>query len=179
MLEKGRPEDFKQRLDKEKRVYDLLDQLNIEYERIDHGSTMTMEECLEIEKELDAMICKNLFLVNSNKSQYYLFMLRGDKKFKTKDVSKQIQSSSLSFADDDKMLEYLDITPGSVSVMGLMNDIDNHVQLIVDEDILLEEYIGFHPCINTTSMKIKTADLFEKVLTHIHHDYMKVTVKHS
>ena len=174
MLEKGRPEDFKQRLDKEKRVYDLLDQLNIEYERIDHGSTMTMEECLEIEKELDAMICKNLFLVNSNKSQYYLFMLRGDKKFKTKDISKQIQSSRLSFASDEKMLEYLDITPGSVSVMGLMNDTNNCVELIVDEDILLEEYIGFHPCINTTSMKIKTEDLFCKVLPYIHHDYIKV-----
>ena len=104
-------------------------------------------------------------------------MLRGDKKFKTKDVSKQIGSSRLSFAGDDKMLEYLDITPGSVSVMGLMNDIDNHVQLIVDEDILVEEYIGFHPCINTTSMKIKTIDLFDKVLPHIYHDYIKVNVK--
>lgn len=177
MLVKGRPQDFEQRLDKEKRVYELLDYLQIEYLRIDHGSTMAMEECQLTEKELDAMICKNLFLVNSNKSQYYLLMLRGDKKFKTKDVSKQIGSSRLSFAGDDKMLEYLDITPGSVSVMGLMNDIDNHVQLIVDEDILVEEYIGFHPCINTTSMKIKTIDLFDKVLPHIYHDYIKVNVK--
>ena len=93
------------------------------------------------------------------------------KKFKTKDISKQIHSSRLSFASDDKMLEYLDITPGSVSVIGLINDTDCHVQLIVDEDILKEEYIGFHPCINTTSMKIKTKDLFEKVLPSIKHDY--------
>ena len=171
VLMKGRPIDIENRLKKEIKVYDLLDSLSIEYMRVDHESAMTMEDCVKIEEELDAAICKNLFLVNSNKSQYYLLMLLGHKKFKTKDISKQIHSSRLSFASDDKMLEYLDITPGAVSVIGLINDTDCHVQLIVDEDILKEEYIGFHPCINTTSMKIKTKDLFEKVLPSIKHDY--------
>ena len=174
MLVKGRPDNIAERLTKEIKVYDLLDSLNIEYLRIDHDVTMTMEECAIIEKELDATICKNLFLVNSNKGQYYLLMLLGNKKFKTKEISKQIQSSRLSFGNDEKMLEYLDITPGSVSVMGLMNDMHHKVQLIVDEDIFNDEYIGFHPCINTTSMKIKTCDLFEKVLPAIHHDYIKI-----
>lgn len=177
MLIKGRPDDIKSRLVKERRVYDLLNRLNIEYVRIDHPETMTIEACLHVEKELKAMICKNLFLVNSNKSQYYLLMLSGNKTFQTKDVSKQIQSSRLSFGSHEKMLEYLDITPGSVSVMGLMNDVDNRVQLIIDEDILEEEYIGFHPCINTTSMKIKTDDLLTKVLPEIHHDYLKIKCK--
>lgn len=174
MLVKGRPNNVESRLAKEIRVYDLLDRLNIEYMRIDHDKTMTMEECAIVEQELDAMICKNLFLVNSNKSQYYLLMLAGDKKLKTKDVSKQIHSSRLSFGSDEKMLEYLDITPGSVSVMGLMNDCEDKVQLIVDEDIFTKPYIGFHPCMNTTSMKIKTSDLFEKVLPKIHHDFIKI-----
>ena len=179
MLIKGRPKNFDQRLHKEKRVYELLDELGVEYYRIDHSVTMTMEECSIVERELNAAICKNLFLVNSNKSRYYLLMLCGDKKFKTKEISKQIQSSRLSFASDDKMLEYLDISPGSVSVMGLMNDIDNHVQLIVDEDLFTQDYIGFHPCINTTSMKIKTSDLFNRALPNIHHDYIKVICKNA
>lgn len=171
---KGRPDHVETRSAKEIRVYDLLDSLHINYIRIDHQPTMTMEACVNIEKELDVMICKNLFLVNSNKSQYYLFMLPGYKKFKTKEVSKQIQSSRLSFGSDEKMLEYLDILPGSLSVMGLMNDCHHQVQLIVDADILKNEYIGFHPCMNTTSIKIKTTDLFEKILPAIKHDYIKI-----
>lgn len=174
MLIKGRPEDIDKRISKERKVYDLLDSLQIDYFRIDHHAIMTMEECRTVEEELDATICKNLFLVNSNKSQYYLLMLEGKKRLKTKDISKQIHSSRLSFASDEKMQEYLDITPGSVSVMGLINDVFHHVQLIVDEDIMKNEYIGFHPCINTTSMKIKTQDLFEKVLPAIEHDYIMI-----
>ena len=149
----GRPQD--KRIDKEERVYDLLDQLNIDYQRLDHQEANTMEVCLEIEKNLKSTICKNLFLVNSNKSQYYLLMLKGHKKFKTKVISKQINSSRLSFGSDEKMLEYLDITPGSVSVLGLMNDHEHHVQLLMDKDLLEDDYLGCHPCINTRSLKIK------------------------
>lgn len=171
MLVKGRPLNSCYRLPKEQHVYDLLDQLQLEYTVVDHAPAMTMNDIIEAEKELDVKICKNLFLVNSNKSQYYLCMLSGNKKFKTKDISKQIHSSRLSFAGDDKMKEYLDITPGSVSVMGLMNDHDHHVLLLVDEDLMKEEYIGFHPCINTSSIKMKTKDLFDKVLVAIDHQY--------
>ena len=120
-LKQGRPQE--KRISKEERVYDLLEKLHIDYQRIDHEKADTMEICLEIEKSLQATICKNLFLVNSNKSQYYLLMLKGHKKFKTKNISKQINSSRLSFGSDEKMHEYLDITPGSVSVLGLMNDV--------------------------------------------------------
>lgn len=139
-LVEGRPQD--KRIDKEERVYDLLDQLNIDYQRIDHEEANTMEVCLEIEKSLKSTICKNLFLVNSNKSQYYLLMLKENKKFKTKVISKQINSSRLSFGSDEKMLEYLDITPGSVSLLGLMNDHDFKVQLLMDKDLLQDEYLG-------------------------------------
>lgn len=170
----GRPQD--KRIDKEERVYDLLDQLNIDYQRIDHEEANTMEVCLEIEKSLKSTICKNLFLVNSNKSQYYLLMLKENKKFKTKVISKQINSSRLSFGSDEKMLEYLDITPGSVSLLGLMNDHDFKVQLLMDKDLLQDEYLGCHPCINTSSLRIKMKDVFEKIIPSLHHEPIFVEV---
>lgn len=173
-LVEGRPQD--KRIDKEERVYDLLDQLNIDYQRIDHEEANTMEVCLEIEKTLKSTICKNLFLVNSNKSQYYLLMLKENKKFKTKVISKQINSSRLSFGSDEKMLEYLDITPGSVSLLGLMNDHDFKVQLLMDKDLLQDEYLGCHPCINTSSLRIKMKDVFEKIMPFLHHEPIFVEV---
>ena len=173
-LVEGRPQD--KRIDKEERVYDLLDQLNIDYQRIDHEEANTMEVCLEIEKTLKSTICKNLFLVNSNKSQYYLLMLKENKKFKTKVISKQINSSRLSFGSDEKMLEYLDITLGSVSLLGLMNDHDFKVQLLMDKDLLQDEYLGCHPCINTSSLRIKMKDVFEKIIPSLHHEPIFVEV---
>ena len=173
-LVEGRPQD--KRIDKEERVYDLLDQLNIDYQRLDHQEANTMEVCLEIEKNLKSTICKNLFLVNSNKSQYYLLMLKENKKFKTKMISKQINSSRLSFGSDEKMLEYLDITPGSVSLLGLMNDHDFKVQLLMDKDLLQDEYLGCHPCINTSSLRIKMKDVFEKIIPSLHHEPIFVEV---
>ena len=142
-----------------------------------HDPTDTMEACKEIDKILaPAVICKNLFLCNAQQIKFYLLMIREDKKFKTKDISKQIQSSRLSFAPSEKMQEYLDITPGSVSIMGLMNDKDIKVQLLVDEDILNSEYFGCHPCVNTTSLRVKTKDVFEKFMQAVNHDYIVVQV---
>ena len=173
-LVEGRPQD--KRIDKEERVYDLLDQLNIDYQRIDHEEANTMEVCLEIEKSLKSTICKNLFLVNSNKSQYYLLMLKENKKFKTKEISSQIHSARLSFAPAEKMEEYLDILPGSVSVLGLMNDKEHQVQLLVDEDVLNAEYVGCHPCVNTSSLRLKTSDIFNTFLKEVSHDYITVVL---
>ena len=164
VLVEGRPADCTGRLAKEVRVYDLLDSLGVRYQRIDHEPAMTMEACAEIDRVLDATICKNLLLCNRQCTSFYLLMLPGEKSFKTSVFSKQIGSSRLSFADPQYMEEFLDITPGSVSVMGLMNDKDHHVELMMDEDILKGEYIGFHPCINTSSLRLKTADLMEKVI---------------
>lgn len=174
-LYNGRPEDTGGRLEKEIRVYDLLDRLGISYQRTDHEPATTMEVCKEIDGILNATICKNLFLCNRQKTQFYLLMMPADKPFKTKELSAQINSARLSFADEDYMEAYLDILPGSVSILGLMNDTDNHVRLLVDEDVLEGEYLGCHPCINTSSLKIKTADVFELFLKEVHHD---MTVVH-
>ena len=169
-LEQGRPTDLSDRLDKEIRVYDLLDKLGIEYQRIDHEATMTMEACAAVDEVLDATICKNLLLCNRQCTAFYLLMIPGGKTFKTSVLSKQIGSSRLSFADAEYMERYLDITPGSVSVLGLMNDHDNHVQLLIDEDVLKGEYFGCHPCINTSSLRLKTADLMEKIIPAMGHE---------
>ena len=169
-LEKGRPADCAGRLGKEVRTYDFLDKLNIEYERIDHEAAMTMEECADVDEALGAMICKNLFLCNRQKTDFYLLLIPGDKVFKTKELSKQIGSARLSFASAEYMEKYLDITPGAVSIMGLMNDKDNAVRLLVDEDLLKEEWIGCHPCVNTSSIRVKTKDMFDTVMKAMHHE---------
>lgn len=174
-LHQGRPENIPERAEREIRVYDLLDQLAIAYERVDHEPADTMEACREIDKILaPAVICKNLFLCNAQQTKFYLLMIREDKKFKTKDISKQINSARLSFAPAEKMQEYLDLLPGSVSVMGLMNDKDRQVQLLVDEDVLHSEFFGCHPCVNTSSLRVRTKDIFEKFVPAVNHDYITV-----
>ena len=176
-LYKGRPEDISDREEREVRVYDLLDSLGIKYFRTDHEHADTMEECNRIDAVLDVVICKNLFLCNRQKTDFYLLMMPGDKPFKTKELSSQINSARLSFASPDAMLEYLDIKPGAVSVMGLMNDKENHVKLLVDEDVLKDEYVGCHPCVNTSSLKLKTEDVFGKYLRAVNHTATTVVLK--
>ncbi|MCI7812063.1 MAG: prolyl-tRNA synthetase associated domain-containing protein [Lachnospiraceae bacterium] len=173
-LYKGRPEDESGRLEKEIAVYDLLDQLQIPFERIDHEVVPTIEACQEIDRLLNAKICKNLFLCNAQKTKFYLLMISGEKKFKTKDLSHQIGSARLSFADAEHMEQYLGVTPGSVTVMGLMNDKENHVRLLIEREVLEAEMFGCHPCINTTSLRMKMSDLLEKFLPYTGHEYTVV-----
>ena len=158
-LQKGRPKYTAGRLEKEIRTYDLLDKLGVAYERVDHEAAMTMEVCQEIDKVLQATICKNLFLCNRQETKFYLLM---------------IPDTKVSFAKPEYMEKFLDITPGSVSVLGLMNDTENHVQLLIDEDVLKGEFIGCHPCINTSSIRFHTSDLVEKVLPAVNHEFIKV-----
>lgn len=173
-LQKGRPSDETGRLEKEIRTYDLLDRLGVAYERVDHEPAMTMEVCQAIDEVLQATICKNLFLCNRQETAFYLLMMPDDKPFRTKDLSAQIGSARLSFAKPEYMEQFLDITPGSVSVMGLMNDKEKRVQLLIDEDVLNSEYVGCHPCINTSSVRLLTKDLVDDVIPAMEHAYIKV-----
>ena len=165
----GRPADCSRRLPKEVRAYDLLDGLGIDYHCVDHDPAMTMEACIEIDAALEATMCKNLLLCNRQCTQFYLLLLPGGKIFKTSAVSKQIGSSRLSFAEGKYMEQFLDITPGSLSVLGLMNDQDQQVRLLVDREILQSQWIGVHPCVNTSSLRIRTADLVEKIIPAMGH----------
>lgn len=170
----GAPEESDGRLDREMRVYRMLSGLGIEFQRVDHEAVPTMEACRGIDQALGIEMCKNLFLTNAQKTKFYLLLMPGDKKFKTKDLSKQIQSARLSFAGEEYMKEYLDILPGAVSIMGLMNDTGHNVQLLIDRDIAGEEYLGCHPCVNTSSIRVAMKDILEKVLPYTGHTYQLV-----
>lgn len=176
-LTPGRPADCTGRLEIEVRVYDLLDALHILYERVDHPAAFTMEACAEIDRALaPAVICKNLLLCNARQSNFYLLMLRGDKRFHTRLVSDAVGSSRLSFAPPEAMQQYLDITPGSLSVLGLMNDRENHVQLLIDHDILHEDAFGCHPCVNTSSLRLSMQDLLHVFLPAVRHAYQPISL---
>ena len=177
ILQQGRPVTNEGRLEKEIRTYDLLDQVGVEYWRIDHEAAYTMEACEEIDKVLGTMMCKNLFLCNRQKTDFYLLLISDSKVFKTKELSHQLGCSRLSFASAENMEKYLDITPGAVSIMGLMNDKENAVRLLVDEDVLADEYLGCHPCVNTTSLRIAVSDLINIFLPHVGHAPIFVTLQ--
>lgn len=170
----GAPEHPETRLPREQRVYRLLDSLGIAYDRLDHDATETIDACEEVEQRLGIHICKNLFLCNRQKTVFFLLMMPGKKNFRTAVFSKKMGVSRLSFASPGHMEEYLDLTPGSVSVLGLMNDPENRVQLVIDEDVLRDEFIGCHPCANTSSLKISREDLLSRILPAIHHSYETV-----
>lgn len=164
----------KGRLIKEMAVYELLEKLKIPYLRVDHEVTATVEDCQGVDEALGIHICKNLFLCNRQKTDFYLLMMPGLKKFKTKELSAQLGVSRLSFAEAEYMEAFLNITPGSVSVMGLMNDKDHRVRLLIDRELLQDEFVGCHPCVNTSSLKLRMKDVLEKFLPYVGHEYTAV-----
>ena len=169
LVNKGRPRNEEGRQKREIRTYDFLDSLGIEYYRIDHEHLDTMEQCEAVDVALETVLCKNLFLCNRQHTAFYLLMMPGAKHFKTKELSSQINTSRLSFAEPEYLLEYLDIIPGSVSIMGLINDKENKVQLLIDKDVIVPDHIGCHPCANTSSLKIRTDDILNVYLPATNH----------
>ena len=161
-LYKGRPEES--RSERENRCYDFLDSLSLEYFRADHEQADTIEACHLVEKVLGCDICKNLLLTNRQMTDLYLLLMPGDKPFKTKLLSKQIGSARLSFASPEQMLENLDILPGSLSVLGLVNDSKQAVKLLIDKDLLSAEYFGCHPCVNSSTLRFETSALTQRIL---------------
>ncbi len=157
------------RLEKEMKCYEVLEKLQIPFQRLDHEAIATIEGCEVIEKKLNMSIYKNLFLCNSKKDQYYLLMMRGHKVFKSGSIAKQIGSTRLSFGAPEVLAEYLNLTPGSVSLLGLMYDTKHKVKVLLDQAICEEMFVGCHPCINTTSLKINRQDLIEKFLAYTGH----------
>ena len=172
----GRPSDMFGREEREIRVYELLDSLAIEYERCDHAPALTMEDCEAVDEAMGVRMCKNLFLCNRQKTDFYLLLIPADKPFKTKQLSSQLGVSRLSFASAEDMERLLDIHPGAVSVMGLMNDKGGEVRLLVDRDLCDSEYFGAHPCVNTSSLKFKSSDIFEKFIPAVKHTPTFVTL---
>ena len=170
-LYEGRPADCTGRLEKEIRTYDLLDKLGIQFWRTDHGwmKADTMEDCHVIDACLNATVCKNLFLCNRQKTAFYLLCMPPDKPFHTKDLSAQIGSSRLSFAPEESLWELLRCHPGSATILGLANDTEHRVRLLIDREVYDEPFFSCHPCICTSTLKLKTADVLEKLLPHTGH----------
>lgn len=171
------PTDLSTRTEMEQRSFSLLEELKISYTYVEHEPALTMEDCVEIDKVLGVQMCKNLVLCNRQKTDYYLLLMPGDKVFKTKELSAQINSARLSFASGEAMEELLGVLPGSASVLGLMKDTEGRVQLLIDKDLLREEYFGCHPCKNTSSIRFTTEDLLKKILPHLNHEYIAVELK--
>lgn len=170
----GRPQD--KRSDVEEKTYDALDELGIAYSRVDHKPAETIPACHEIEDVLGIAICKNLLLTNSTESEFYLLMLPGEKKYPASKLSREIRSSRLSFAKPVYMERFLAIRPGSLSVMGLLNDTENRVRLLIDREVLASDFIGCHPCVNTSTLKIRTDDILRRFLPFTAHHYTPVNL---
>ena len=173
-IQNGRPADESGRLPKEIAVYNLLERLDIPFARADHAAAFTMEACESISAALQTPVCKNLFLCNRQKTNFYL---PSDKPFRTKEITSQLGCARLSFASEDAMEQLLQLTPGSATIFGLMHDTENRVQLLVDRDLLGEATFGCHPCINTSTIRMQTSDVFDKLTTALHHPYTIVTLK--
>ncbi len=178
-LLKGAPENTEGREEREVRTYAFLDSLHIAYERTDHPDmpATSMEVCAVVDQILNVRICKNLFLCNRQETDFYLLIMPGDKPFRTKELSKQLNTSRLSFAKEEYMEQFLDVHPGSVSVLALMNDKNHRVKAVIDEDVLKEEMFGCHPCVNTSSLRFRTSDLINVILPamNITPVYVKLT----
>ena len=162
LIHTGRPEEA--RTAREMAAYDYLDKLGIAYRRVDHAAAETMEACAEIDRTLGVTMCKNLFLCNRQKTDFYLLLMPGDKPFRTKELSGQLGVARLSFGSAEDMEARLGLLPGSVSVMGLINDTEGQVRLLIDKDLMGAAEIGCHPLVNTSSLAFSMRELLEKVL---------------
>ena len=178
-LHNGAPADRESRSAVERGCYDFLERLGVEYSRVDHDETDTIEKCLEIEKVIGVGICKNLFLCNRQKTDFYLLMMDGHKPFRTAEVSKKLGTSRLSFGTAEDMLALLGVTPGSVSVLALMNDQNRRVSLVIDKDVVSADHIRCHPCRNTSTLKIRTADLLGRILPALHRNPTVISIEGS
>ena len=153
----------------ESAAFDLLDTLGIDYDRVSHDAAFNMELCADVSAVLGVSVCKNLFLCNRQKTSFYLLCMPPDKPFHTKDLSAQINSSRLSFAPEDSLWELLHCHPGSATVLGLANDTEHRVQLLLDREVYDAPYMSCHPCICTSTLKLKTSDVLPRLLPHTGH----------
>lgn len=153
----------------ESAAFDLLDTLGIDYDRVSHDAAFNMELCADVSAVLGVSVCKNLFLCNRQKTSFYLLCMPPDKPFHTKDLSAQINSSRLSFAPEDSLWELLHCHPGSATVLGLANDTEHRVQLLLDREVYDAPYMSCHPCICTSTPKLKTSDVLTRLLPHTGH----------
>lgn len=167
-VQRQAPKEIKNNL--QGKVYKTLDELNIAYERVDTDEVITMEDCLEVNKKLDMKMVKTLFLCNRQKTEFYLFITEGDKKFDSKKFSSLLDIARVSFAPAELMDEMLGTKIGAATVFSSLIDVENQVKIVFDQAVLNEEYYGCSDGTTTGYMKIKTDDIVNKVLPHSKHE---------
>lgn len=142
----------------DKKLYDLLNELNIQFEYIEHPPAPTIEIARQYWAGHDAQHCKNLFFRNHKGNKHYLVILNCDCDMDIHTIEKMLHQGKLSFASEKRMMNYLGVTPGSVTPFGLINDTEHHVHVFVDKNLQNASRISFHPCINTASLIISKED---------------------
>ncbi len=162
---------------KEMESYLFLEENGVDYIRAEHDEAATIELCLGVEEVIGAKICKNLLLCNRQQTKFYMLLIPGDMNFKTKYLSKQINSSRLSFASGEQMEKMLNVSPGSLTVLSLMYDKEKEIELLIEKNVFKDEYFGCHPCVNTATVRFSTADLKEKVLPALGREYTVVDLE--
>ena len=163
--------------EKEMQSYLFLEENGVSYVRAEHDEAATIELCEDVEKVIDAKICKNLLLCNRQQTKFYMLLIPGDMPFKTKYLSAQINSSRLSFASGEKMEELLNVSPGSLTVLSLMFDKEETVELLIEKNVFNDEFFACHPCVNTATVKFLTSDLKDKVLPALGRKYTIVDLE--
>ena len=146
--------------DVEKPVYEVLNRLNIPYIRVEHEATATCEEANLVMGNLTGTPSKSLFLTNKKKTEFWLILMNGNKSLNIKAFSPLVGEKHVSFASEEKMLEKLNLTPGSVSVFGLINNKEHDIRVVADAELREGKKITFHPNINTATIEIPTEDMF-------------------
>ncbi len=141
-------------------LYRLLDTLQIPYQYIEHPPVPTVEEAMKYWSGIDSGHCKNIFFRNHKGDRHYLVILYYDSKLNIKELEQKLHQGKLSFASDRRLMQYLGLTPGSVSPFGLINDHTRHVHLFIDRTLLDHERLSFHPNTNTASLIIPREGLF-------------------
>ena len=150
--------------EKEKQVYDVLNDLGIPYDRHGHPPVYTVEEAEKQWTDIIGAHCKNLFLRNKKGNRHYLVILEASKAADLKTLNKLLGEDRLSFASEKRLMKYLSLETGAVSVFGLINDRENHVIVVIDDDLKKTEAVNFHPNVNTATVGISFPD-FEKFLS--------------
>lgn len=166
-VHQGAPDDQRQGL--ESQAYDTLKKLGIPFERVDNDAVEAMADCVEISERLGAEIRKTVLLCNRQKTEYHMLIMSADKPFVTKDYSEAVGCARMSFASGDAMVELLGQPPGTASVMGLLNDGDGRVKLLIEESVANEDWFACNPGVNTSHIRFRTKDLVEKLLPAIGH----------
>ena len=151
-------------------IYNILEELNIKYEEIEHKPVFTIEEALEekIPDKINGIECKNLFV--KNKDNYYLIFMEASKRANLKELAKLLNKSKLSFSNEKELKEILNLNIGSVTPIGIINDKNNLVVLLIDRDLKGKKVL-VHPNTNTKTMSIEYEDLI-RFIEYTNHKYI-------